>query len=75
MLAYREAWESLCSKGNVNVRMVLAIHVYETGWGRSDAWKLHKNPGGLLYSRLDGNYSPSKVEYEVWRKRDKFGGI
>jgi hypothetical protein len=47
----------------------------ETGWGRSDAWELYKNPGGLLYSRQDNNYSDSKVEYGVWRKQSKFGGI
>ena len=75
MLPYKDDWESICSKGNVNVRMVLAIHVLETGWGRSDAWELYKNPGGLLYSRQDNNYSDSKVEYDVWRKRSKFGGV
>lgn len=75
MLAYREVWESVCSKANVNVRMVMAIHVLETGWGKSDAWIQHKNPGGLLYSRADKNYSDSVVAYDVWRKQDKFGGI
>lgn len=75
MLQFKEVWQQVCFQANVNVRMVLAIHVWETGWGKSTAWKQYKNPGGLLYSRADKNYSDDVVKYDVWENQSKFGGV
>ena len=75
--SFQNDWESATRAFNINTKLVLSVHCWETGWagassasspGDEYAWMTCNNPSGLLCN--DKN-----EPYDVYRGRSQFGGI
>ena len=65
---YKEIWEQMARKYNINLRFLLSLHAHETGWAESEAWNEFNNPGGLLSNN-------KRLKYDKFVPQEQFGGI